>query len=95
MVSRENGINKISDQLWEQIRPLLPPGSTELKWEDREAMEGIFHILRTGGKLRDVEAESLIHEYFREWRRTGVFDRLWQAGILTYNEMRTLVSQGD
>lgn len=95
MTNRDNGIPRISDQLWEQIEPLLPPIPTELEWENREAMERVLHILRTESKLRDIEAESPIHEYLREWRRTGVFDRLWQAGILTHDEMRKLVLLDD
>ena len=86
----------ISDKLWEQIKPLLPPKSPNPKsgrpyMDKREAMEAIFCILRTGGSLRDMTAESPLHEYLKEWRRTGVFDRLWQVGILTYDELETLV----
>jgi len=95
MANKGNDIYRIPDNIWKQIKPLLPPGSIELKQESREAMEGILYMIRTEGRLGDMKAENLIYEYFREWRRTGVFDRLWQAGILTYDEMRTLVSQDD
>ena len=96
MVDNGDKTYPISDELWEQIEPLLPPKSSELKrgypyMDKREAMEAILHILRTGGELRDLEAESLLYEYIKEWRRTGVFDRMWQVGILTYDELETLV----
>jgi putative transposase len=88
--------NQISDELWEQIEPLLPPKSPELEsgypyMGKREAMEAILYMLRAEGKLRDIKAESPLNEYLKEWCRTGVFDRMWQVGILTYNELETLV----
>jgi putative transposase len=88
--------HQISDELWEQIEPLLPPKSPELRrgypyMDKREAMEAILYMLRTRGDLRDIEAESPLYAYLKEWRRTGVFDRMWQVGILTYDELEVLV----
>jgi putative transposase len=95
-----DGTCRISDQLWKQIEPLLPPKPPDPKSgnpyiDKRMAMEGILYMLHTRGDMRDIKAESPLYEYLKEWRRTGVFDRLWQAGILTYDEMRTLVLWGD
>lgn len=96
MVDKENGIYRIPDEIWEQIEPLLLPVTQESEsgspyMDKREAMEAILYVLRTRGDLGDVEAESPLYEYLKEWRRTGVFDRMWQVGILTYNELETLV----
>ena len=96
MVDKGDKTYQISDELWEQIEPLLPPGSPKLKcgcpyMDKREAMEAILYMLRIRGKLKDIEAESPLCEYLKEWRRTGVFDRMWQVGILTYDELETLV----
>ena len=87
---------QISDKLWKQIEPLLPPRPPNPKsgspyMDKREAMEAILYMLRTRDDLRDIEAENPLYEYLKEWRRTGVFDRLWQVGILTYDELETLV----
>ena len=96
MADKRDKTNQISDELWEQIEPLLPPRPPDPKsgnpyMDKREAMEVVLYMLRTEGKLRDIEAESPLHEYLKEWRRTGVFDRMWQVGILTYDELEILV----
>ena len=93
--SREKA-HGISNDLWEQIVPLLPPKSPDIKhgsmcFGKREVMGAILHMLRTEGSLRDIEAESPLYEYLKEWRRTGVFDRMWQVGILSYDELKKLV----
>jgi transposase len=32
-------------------------------------------------------AASSIHEYFSEWAEAGFFRRMWQEGLLTYDEV--------
>ena len=96
MADNRDRTYQISDELWKQIEPLLPPKPPDPKsgnpyMDKREAMETILYMLRTRGDLMDIEMESPLHEYLKEWRRTGVFDRMWQVGILTYNELETLV----
>ena len=100
MAGNEDNTYKIPDQVWEQIQPLLVPvpvklscGSPEM--DDREVMEAIFYMLRVQGNLKDMKAGSPLYQYFTAWRKTGVFDRLWQSEILTKDEMRTLVLWGD
>jgi putative transposase len=98
MVDKENGIYGIPDEIWEQIEPLLLPVTQESEsgspyMDKREAMEAILYMLRTGSDLRDIRAESPVYGYLKEWRRTGVFDRMWQVGILAYDELRKLVLQ--
>jgi transposase len=46
----------ISDELWEQFKPLIPVASSPPSWHggrphisDRDAMNGIFFVLKTGG----------------------------------------------
>lgn len=96
MTDNRDRTHHISDELWERIEPLLPPKPPELKsgrpyMDKREAMEAILYMIRTRGRFEDIEAESPLYEYLKEWRRTGVFDRMWQVGILTYDELETLV----
>ena len=88
---------QISDMLWEQITPLLPPELPRTKggrprMNDRKAMEAIFCVFRTGCKWnalpRSLGTGSTVQKRFQEWRRAGVFERMWQAGLITYDELR-------
>jgi putative transposase len=62
--------------------------------DDRAAMTAIFYLLRTGCQWnalpRTLGASSTVHDRFQEWERAGVFERLWQAGILKYDELKGL-----
>ncbi len=95
-----NGSHPISDMLWERIEPLLLPENPtpeggQPRMDSRKAMEAILYVLRTGCEWEDLpsglEAGSTIRCRFQDWRETGVFDRMWQAGILTYDEFRAVV----
>ncbi len=104
MVDKDtDGSHLISDAIWEQIEPLLPPeisssNGGQLPVDSRKAMEVILYVSRTDSKLKDFSsalgAESTVYSRFQKWRKTGVFDRMWQAGILTYDELQMLVWQG-
>jgi len=86
---------QIPDELWERIEPLLPPPKPKKKpgrprMDDRKAMTAIFYVLRTGCQWnalpRTLGASSTVFERFQEWTRAGVFERMWQAGLLEYDE---------
>jgi putative transposase len=90
----------IPDALWEQIELLLPPEPPKPKggrprMDNRKAMEAILYMLRSGCKWegipRSLGAPSTVRRRFREWQELGVFQRMWRAGLLTYDEMRVLV----
>jgi len=81
----------IPDAQWERIVPLLLPAPTKrtgrARMDDRQAMTAIFYALGTGCSWkalpRALGAPSTINDRFRAWRAAGVFERLWQAGMLT------------
>ena len=90
---------RIPDELWEQIKPLLPPPRPKKKpgrprMDDRQAMDAIFYVLRTGCQWkalpRALGAPSTVHDRFQEWRRAGVFERMWQAGLMEYDAKKGL-----
>ena len=94
---------QISDALWEKIRPLLPPElpgrkSGLSRMDDRKAMEAVLYIFRTNCKWRELPrslgASSTVNRRFQEWRRTGVFQRMWRDGLLTYDELRAMIWHG-
>ena len=85
----------ISEALWVQIEPLLPPerpkpAGGRPRMPDRPAMEAIFYVLRTGCQWkalpRALGAGSTVHDRFQEWVRAGVFERMWAAGLMAYEQ---------
>lgn len=90
---------RIPDELWKQIEPLLPAKKPQPKggrpWtSDRQAMDGIFYVLRTGCQWkalpRAIGAASTVHDHFQQWVKAGVFLRLWEAGLLEYDALKGL-----
>jgi putative transposase len=88
---------RIPDALWVRIEPLLPAKTPHPKggrpWTaDRQAMDGIFYLLRTGCQWkalpREFGAPSTLHDRYQRWRQAGVFEGLWQAGLLEYDTLK-------
>jgi transposase len=54
-------------------------------------VEAIFYVLRTGIQWKALPGEygaaSSIHQYFSEWAQAGFFRRIWQEGLMTYDEL--------
>jgi putative transposase len=97
-VVRDDGY-RIGDWLWERIEPLLPArpahplGCHRPRVSDRAAMDAIFLVLRTGCQWNALSetamcSSSSAHRRFQEWTRAGVFERLWQQGLLDYDAAR-------
>jgi putative transposase len=88
---------QIPDQLWKRMRVLLPPPPKKKRkdrpgrprMDDRKAMNAIFYVLRTGcqGKAipRSLGAASTVHDRFQEWRKAGLFERIWKESLLEYD----------
>jgi transposase len=58
----------------------------------RQVFAGILFVLRTGIHWKALPKErfgspSAIHRYFLQWQAVGFFHRLWQAGLMEYDEM--------
>jgi putative transposase len=57
-------------------------------------LEAIFYVLRTGIQWKalpkEYRAVGSIHGYFSEWAQAGFFRRMWQEGLMSYDEMRGL-----
>lgn len=90
---------RISDELWAKIEPLLPAptskphplGCHRPRVPNRQAMDGIFFVLRTGCQWNALNAtgicsSSSAHRRFQEWRAAGVFAKLWTLGLEAYDE---------
>ena len=87
---------RIPDWLWEQIEPLLPErpahplGCHNPRVPDREAMNAILFVLRTGCQWNALDATGICscssaYRRFREWEEAGVFLELWRQGLIAYD----------
>jgi putative transposase len=88
---------RVSDILWEQIKPLLPIhvnthrfGGGRPRCPDRDCADAIFFVLRTGCQWKALDATRFVpgstaHDRFQEWVAAGFFLKLWKAGLLAYD----------
>ena len=90
---------RMPDAMWEQIKPLIPPEPPKPKGgrprnDNRQMMDAIFYVLRTGihwkALPRTIAAGSSAHDRFQEWQQAGVFHKMWEAGLLTYDERKQI-----
>lgn len=86
---------RLPDSLWEVMHPLLPKRQRRSQrgrrpLDLRTVADGIFYVLRTGIQWKAVPGEfgsgSSLHRYFQVWVEAGVFWRLWQEGLLEYDD---------
>lgn len=94
---------RIPDTIWEKMEPLLPPELPRTRggrprMDDRKAMEAILYVFRNGCEWetlpRSMGASSTVRRRFQEWRKAGVFQRMWRVDLLTYDELRTFIWYG-
>ena len=82
----------LSDELWQSIRPLLPPprprrprypGRKPL--DERKVLTGILFVLKSGIPWEELPVEMRCGcgmsclNYLRAWQRAGIWPRLRQA----------------
>jgi transposase len=101
-VSKSAKMWRMPDELWAFVEPLLPEhenthlyGGDRPRKDDRDAMDAIFHILRTGAQWNSLNAtgicsSSTAHRRFQEWEAAGVFEELWMSGLEAYDELKGL-----
>jgi transposase len=90
---------RIPDELWLEMEPLLPPrkphplGCHNPRVPDRDAMNAILFVLRTGCQWGALDAtgicnHSSAHRRFQEWVKAGVFEQFWIHGLLSYDQLQ-------
>jgi putative transposase len=90
----------IADTLWTRLEPLLPvhvPKPHPLGWHrrriaDRDMLNAIFFVLRTGCQWKALDATGLCkgstaHSRFQQWVQAGVFARLWDEALQDYDDL--------
>jgi putative transposase len=94
---------EISDAVWQKIEPLLPVrqkkvhplGCHRQRVPDRQVLNGIFFVLRTGCQWKALDATGLgsgstAHARFQEWQADGFFARLWEMALRDYDAAKGL-----
>lgn len=100
LVVRDDGW-RIPDSLWEQMEWLLPPGKPHPlgchnpRVPDRDAMNGILLVLRTGCQWGALDATGLCshssaHRRFQEWVKAGVFEQFWLYGLMCCDQLKEI-----
>lgn len=88
---------RMPDELWERMELLLPCYRKSRKGgrprlELRRVADGIFYVLRTGCQWKAAPkgfgSGSTLHHYFQEWTKRRVFEMLWHAALLEYDDLR-------
>jgi transposase len=98
LVHRDDGW-RIPDVVWERIEPLLPErpshplGCHNPRVADRDAMDAILLVLRTGMQWNALNAtgicsSSSAHRRFQEWVTAGVFEAFWRQELFAYDELK-------
>ena len=94
---------EISDAVWELIEPLIPQrekkvhplGCHRPRVPDRQVLNGIFFVLRTGCQWKALDATgicsgSTAHARFQEWQQAGFFECLWEMSLHDYDALQGL-----
>jgi len=90
---------RMPDAMWEQMKELLPEYPVHERGgrpraDLRRVADAIFYRFRTGCQWkaipRELAAGSTAHQYFQEWARCGVFERMWEVALQYFHELRGL-----
>jgi len=90
----------ISDTLWARLEPLVPVhvpkphplGRHRQRIADRQVLNAIFFVLRTGCQWKALDATGLCkgstaHSRCQEWVQAGMFTRLWDETLQDYDDL--------
>ncbi len=79
----------LTDKQWEIIKPFIPEHASRADgrgrpWaDDRQVLNGIFWIMRTGAAWQDLPnrypSGSTCYRRFHEWCQAGVFEQILEA----------------
>jgi len=80
----------LTDFEWSIIEPLLPMDRRGPKPQNnRQIINGMFYILRTGSPWRDLPERygpyTTVYNRFNRWRKAGIWDRLMDAIVKAHD----------
>jgi len=86
---------RMPSKLWRLLKKHLPKppkekGPGRPRVNNRNVMDGIWHVLWTGCQWKSIEREwfdvssSVLHERFQTWQKQGLFDQLFKRMVQYY-----------
>lgn len=80
----------LTDSEWSVIEPLLPMDRRGPKPKNnRQILNGMFYILRTGCPWRDLPERygpyTTVYNRFTRWRKAGIWDRMMDAIVKAHD----------
>ena len=80
----------LTDFEWSVIEPLLPMDRRGPKPKNnRQILNGMFYILRTGSPWRDLPERygpyTTVYNRFNRWRKAGIWDKLMDAIVQAHD----------
>ena len=90
-------IRRIPDDLWEEIKLILPPEKSNKTIGRpvvpfRRVLDGILYVLRTGCLwkmlLKEYGSGSTSGRRFQQWIVSEVFQKLWVKLLEIYDDLR-------
>ena len=90
---------RMPDKMWGKIEYLLPPrkqhplGCHNPRVPDRNAMDAILFVLRTGCQWNALNgtgicSSSSAHRRFLEWTKVKVFETFWKLELQKYDQRK-------
>ncbi len=80
------GLPALTEQHWEQLRPLLPPQKPQTgrpAIDHRLIVEGMLWVMRTGSSWRELPERfgpwSTVSSRYQRWRQEGLWQRILQV----------------
>ena len=80
------GVPALTDEHWEQVRPLLPPQKPQTgrpAVDHRLIVEGILWVVRTGSSWRELPERfgpwSTVSSRYQRWWKEGLWARILQV----------------
>ena len=90
----------LPDALWDEMAPLIPRHATKHplgchrpRVPDRQVMNAIFFVLKTGCQWNALNETSICssstaHRRFQAWVQDGTFTKLWKRCLARYDERK-------
>ncbi len=85
-MARPSYPSDLTDAEWKVLKPQIPPpkpGGRPRSVDMREILNAMFYVARTGCAWRqlphDLPPWSTVYDYFRQWRRSGTWQRMHDA----------------